>query len=106
MGDVNQKATGKPQPTPTPCLCTALRQASRAVTRIHDAELRGAGLRSVQGTSHASRMLSIISRCITTMIVLSQYLSAKELMSLLAIMNDQGAPGIDLANNTLNHPWT
>jgi len=46
MGDVNQKTTGKPQPTP--CLCTALRQASRAVTRIYDAELRGAGLRSTQ----------------------------------------------------------
>src|SRR3954454_4381807 len=48
MGDVNQKTTGKPRPTPTPCLCTSLRQASRAVTRIYDAELRGTGLRSTQ----------------------------------------------------------
>lgn len=31
-----------------PCLCAALRQASRAVTRIYDAELRETGLRSTQ----------------------------------------------------------
>lgn len=31
-----------------PCLCGALRQASRAVTRIYDEELRGAGLRATQ----------------------------------------------------------
>jgi len=31
-----------------PCLCAALRQASRAVTRIYDAELRESGLRSTQ----------------------------------------------------------
>jgi DNA-binding MarR family transcriptional regulator len=48
MEDVNQKATGKHQPIATPCLCAALRQASRAVTRIYDAELRGTGLRSTQ----------------------------------------------------------
>jgi DNA-binding MarR family transcriptional regulator len=48
MDDVNQKAIGKLQPTSTPCLCAALRQASRAVTRIYDAELREAGLRSTQ----------------------------------------------------------
>jgi DNA-binding MarR family transcriptional regulator len=48
MEDVNQKATGKHLPIATPCLCAALRQASRAVTRIYDAELRGTGLRSTQ----------------------------------------------------------
>ncbi len=48
MGDVNQKTTREPQPNATPCLCAALRQASRTVTRIYDAELRGAGLRSTQ----------------------------------------------------------
>jgi len=32
----------------TPCLCYALRQASRAVTRLYDDELRGAGLRTTQ----------------------------------------------------------
>lgn len=31
-----------------PCLCAALRQASRAVTRIYDDELRGTGLRTTQ----------------------------------------------------------
>jgi DNA-binding MarR family transcriptional regulator len=48
MEDVNNQAAGNPHPTATPCLCAALRQASRAVTRIYDAELRGTGLRSTQ----------------------------------------------------------
>src|SRR5262245_31465174 len=33
---------------PTPCLCSALRQASRAVSRLYDEELRGVGLRTTQ----------------------------------------------------------
>jgi DNA-binding MarR family transcriptional regulator len=32
----------------SPCLCNALRQASRAVTRLYDDELRGIGLRTTQ----------------------------------------------------------
>jgi DNA-binding MarR family transcriptional regulator len=48
MADVKKKATGKRQPAVTPCLCAAWRQASRAVTRIYDAELRETGLRSTQ----------------------------------------------------------
>jgi DNA-binding MarR family transcriptional regulator len=32
----------------TPCLCNALRQASRAVSRLYDEELRGVGLRTTQ----------------------------------------------------------
>jgi DNA-binding MarR family transcriptional regulator len=32
----------------TPCLCNALRQASRAVSRLYDDELRGVGLRITQ----------------------------------------------------------
>ena len=32
----------------TPCLCNALRQASRAVSRLYDDELRGVGLRTTQ----------------------------------------------------------
>jgi DNA-binding MarR family transcriptional regulator len=31
-----------------PCLCNALRQASRAVSRLYDDELRGVGLRTTQ----------------------------------------------------------
>jgi DNA-binding MarR family transcriptional regulator len=46
MGHVKRPTTEKYQPTP--CLCAALRQASRAVTRIYDAELRGTGLRPTQ----------------------------------------------------------
>ena len=34
--------------TPTPCFCNALRQASRAVSRLYDEELRGVGLRTTQ----------------------------------------------------------
>lgn len=48
MEDVKPPIAARPRPTPTPCLCAALRQASRAVTRIYDAELRGTGLRSTQ----------------------------------------------------------
>jgi len=33
---------------PSLCFCNALRQASRAVSRLYDAELRGVGLRSTQ----------------------------------------------------------
>src|SRR5262245_6196319 len=33
---------------PAPCLCTALRKASRAVTRLYDDALRPAGLRVTQ----------------------------------------------------------
>jgi DNA-binding MarR family transcriptional regulator len=36
------------QPFGTPCLCHALRQASRAVSRLYDEELRGIGLRTTQ----------------------------------------------------------
>jgi hypothetical protein len=32
----------------TPCLCNALRQASLAVARLYDEELRGVGLRTTQ----------------------------------------------------------
>jgi DNA-binding MarR family transcriptional regulator len=48
-GHEKQRPAGKAcQPIATPCLCGALRQAARAVTRIYDAELRKAGLRSTQ----------------------------------------------------------
>ena len=35
-------------PEEIPCLCFALRQASRAVSRLYDEELRGLGLRTTQ----------------------------------------------------------
>jgi DNA-binding MarR family transcriptional regulator len=38
----------KPKPITTPCLCNALRQASRAVSRLYDEEMRGVGLRTTQ----------------------------------------------------------
>jgi DNA-binding MarR family transcriptional regulator len=57
MGNGNQKTTGKPHAAMTPCLCAALRKASRAMTRIYDAELRGAGLRSTQHS-----LLRLLSR--------------------------------------------
>jgi DNA-binding MarR family transcriptional regulator len=40
--------TERPKPTATPCLCNALRQATRAVSRPSDEELRGVGLRTTQ----------------------------------------------------------
>jgi DNA-binding MarR family transcriptional regulator len=41
-------STEKTPPTGVPCLCFALRQASRAVSRLYDEELRGDGLRATQ----------------------------------------------------------
>ena len=38
----------RPKPAPTPCLCNALRQATRAVSRLYDEDLRGVGLRTTQ----------------------------------------------------------
>jgi DNA-binding MarR family transcriptional regulator len=35
-------------PPAVPCLCFALRQASRAISRLYDEELRGVGLRTTQ----------------------------------------------------------
>ncbi len=40
--------SGRHTPPPNPCLCNALRQASRAVSRLYDEELRGMGLRTTQ----------------------------------------------------------
>ena len=39
---------GKEQPIASPCLCNALRQAARAVSRLYDEELRSVGLRTTQ----------------------------------------------------------
>jgi DNA-binding MarR family transcriptional regulator len=36
------------KPVASPCLCNALRQASRAVSRLYDDELRGVELRNTQ----------------------------------------------------------
>jgi DNA-binding MarR family transcriptional regulator len=41
-------STERPKPAATPCLCNALRQATRAVSRLYDEELRGVGLRTTQ----------------------------------------------------------
>ena len=42
------ESTDKIEAIATPCLCAALRQASRAVTRFYDHELRESGLRTTQ----------------------------------------------------------
>ena len=41
-------SSARPRPAATPCLCNALRQADRAVSRLYDEELRGVGLRTTQ----------------------------------------------------------
>jgi DNA-binding MarR family transcriptional regulator len=46
-----------PHPSSGPCLCNALRQASRTVTRLYDEELRDVGLRTTQFT-----LLSLLNR--------------------------------------------
>jgi len=48
MKKATQKSNDSHQPFVTPCLCAALRQASRAVTRVYDDELRETGLRTSQ----------------------------------------------------------
>jgi DNA-binding MarR family transcriptional regulator len=40
--------SGRTRQATNPCLCDALRQASRAVTRVYDQEMRGVGLRTTQ----------------------------------------------------------
>jgi DNA-binding MarR family transcriptional regulator len=40
--------TERQKTTVCPCLCNSLRQASRAVSRFYDEELRGVGLRTTQ----------------------------------------------------------
>jgi DNA-binding MarR family transcriptional regulator len=41
-------SNGRHKPAATPCLCNALRQATRAVSRLYDQELREVGLRTTQ----------------------------------------------------------
>ena len=41
-------STEKTPPAAVSCLCFALRQASRAISRLYDEELRGVGLRTTQ----------------------------------------------------------
>jgi DNA-binding MarR family transcriptional regulator len=41
-------SSAPPKPAATPCLCNALRQATRAVSRLYDEDLRGVGLRTTQ----------------------------------------------------------
>src|SRR5262249_2244961 len=48
MASDNFGVTEKLEPIATQCLCAALRQASRAVTRLYDDELRDSGLRTTQ----------------------------------------------------------
>jgi DNA-binding MarR family transcriptional regulator len=46
-----------PQPASTPCLCNALRRASRVVSRLYDEELRRVDLRTTQYS-----LLSLLGR--------------------------------------------
>jgi DNA-binding MarR family transcriptional regulator len=48
MASNTLESTEKIEVIATPCLCAALRQASRAVTRFYDHELRESGLRTTQ----------------------------------------------------------
>jgi DNA-binding MarR family transcriptional regulator len=48
VGDYLLPPTERRQPAPALCFCNALRQASRAVSRLYDEELRGVGLRTTQ----------------------------------------------------------
>jgi len=48
IGDYLLTPTEGYQLAPALCFCNALRQASRAVSRLYDEELRGVGLRSTQ----------------------------------------------------------
>jgi DNA-binding MarR family transcriptional regulator len=58
MSRSNKKSVPVPvEPAGAPCLCGALRQASRAVSRVYDDELRSVGLRTTQYT-----LLRVLSR--------------------------------------------
>lgn len=47
----------RPEAANPPCMCSCLRQASRAVTRLYDDELRTVGIRTTQYT-----LLRVVSR--------------------------------------------
>jgi DNA-binding MarR family transcriptional regulator len=56
--------TERHKPSASRCLCDALRQASRAVSRLYDEELRGVGLRTTQYSllRHLSRAGAVRQR--------------------------------------------
>ena len=56
--------TERHKPSASQCLCNALRQASRAVSRLYDEELRGVGLRTTQYSllSHLNRASEVRQR--------------------------------------------
>ena len=69
----------------SPCLCTALRQASRAVSRLYDDELRRAGLRVTQYSllSRLSRVGDVRQRDLGRMTALDETTLTRNLQRLI-----------------------
>src|SRR5437588_10328205 len=72
---------------PTPCLCNALRQASRAVSRLYDEELRGVGLRTTQYSllRHLSRSGEVRQRDLGGLTSLDETTLTRNLRPLVAV---------------------
>ena len=69
-----------------PCLCNALRQASRAVSRLYDEELRGVGLRTTQYSllRHLSRAGEVRQRDLGGLTSLDETTLTRNLRPLVA----------------------
>jgi DNA-binding MarR family transcriptional regulator len=74
------------KPAATPCLCNALRQASRAVSRLYDEELRGVGLRTTQYSllRHLSRSGEVRQRDLSGLTSLDETTLTRNLRPLVA----------------------
>src|ERR1700724_2467579 len=73
------------KPSTSPCLCNALRQASRAVSRLYDLELRGVGLRTTQYSllRHLSRAGEVRQRDLGGMTSLDETTLTRNLRPLI-----------------------
>jgi DNA-binding MarR family transcriptional regulator len=74
------------KPAGTSCLCSALRQASRSVSRLYDEELRGVGLRTTQYSllCHLSRSGEVRQRDLGGLTLLDETTLTRNLRPLVA----------------------
>lgn len=86
-----------PEPVRTPCLCNALRRASRAVTRLYDDELRAVGLRTTQFSmlAYLNRAGEVKQGDIGDLMLLEQTTVTRNLRPLLSSGWLETRPGTD-----------
>src|SRR5260370_3065313 len=93
----------RPRPAATPCLCNALRQATRAVSRLYDEDLRGGGLRTTQ-YSLLQRLRAageVRQRDLGELMSLDETTLTRNLRPLIAAGSDALRPGEDRRENRI-----